>query len=101
MGVVIIHYIITAVLDRMKPVSLSSFRDHVASMHEDRDKGFETEYQVRKEERNIQLVRVDCCVLFISSHLAPTLSTTMMSPNYPLIGQRTDLPTSSHVSHQC
>ena len=30
----------------MKPVSLASFRDHVAMRHEDRDKGFETEYQV-------------------------------------------------------
>ena len=35
-----------AVLDRMKPVSMTSFRDHVATKHEDRDKGFESEYQV-------------------------------------------------------
>ena len=37
-----------AVLDRMKAVSLTSFRDHVAGKHEDRDKGFESEYQVWK-----------------------------------------------------
>ena len=35
-----------SVLDRMKPVSQTSFRDHVAGKHEDRDKGFESEYQV-------------------------------------------------------
>ena len=33
----------------MKSVSLTSFRDHVASKHEDRDKGFESEYQVSKK----------------------------------------------------
>ena len=34
------------VIDRMKPVSLESFRDHVMDKHNHRDKGFETEYQV-------------------------------------------------------
>ena len=35
-----------AVMDRMKPVSLESFRDHVTAKHDERDKGFEAEYQV-------------------------------------------------------
>lgn len=30
----------------MKPISVVSFRDHVWKMHSDRDKGFESEYQV-------------------------------------------------------
>ena len=34
------------VADRMKPISVDSFRDHVNKMHEERDKGFEAEYQV-------------------------------------------------------
>ena len=34
------------VAERMKPISVESFRDHVNEMHEERDKGFETEYQV-------------------------------------------------------
>ena len=37
---------VCVVIDRMKPVALESFRDHVAEKHDDRDKGFETEYQV-------------------------------------------------------
>ena len=36
-----------SVADRMKPISVDSFRDHVNKMHEERDKGFEVEYQVR------------------------------------------------------
>ena len=35
------------VADRLKPISVDSFRDHVNKMHEERDKGFEAEYQVR------------------------------------------------------
>ena len=35
-------------MDRMKPVAMESFRDHVAQKHNERDKGFETEYQVRR-----------------------------------------------------
>ena len=34
------------VTDRLKPISVDSFRDHVNKMHEERDKGFEAEYQV-------------------------------------------------------
>ena len=34
------------VADRMKPISVDSFRDHVNKMHIERDKGFEAEYQV-------------------------------------------------------
>ena len=59
MGVAICVCVVTAVLDRMKPVSLSSFRDHVASMHEDRDKGFETEYQVRSGRKEVHLLRYE------------------------------------------
>ena len=36
------------VLDRMKPVSVEFFRDHVANKHSERDKAFEAEYQVRR-----------------------------------------------------
>ncbi|CAI8024471.1 Receptor-type tyrosine-protein phosphatase alpha [Geodia barretti] len=35
----------TVVADRLKPISVDSFRDHVNKMHEERDKGFEAEYQ--------------------------------------------------------
>ena len=38
--------VMMTVMDRMKPVSLESFRDHVVSKHNERDKGFESEYQV-------------------------------------------------------
>ena len=31
---------------RMKPIELGRFEEHVRQMHEDRDKGFELEYQV-------------------------------------------------------
>lgn len=43
---VITLIVITLALDRLKPVALESFRDHVSSKHDERDKGFETEYQV-------------------------------------------------------
>ena len=35
-----------AVADRMNPITVDSFRDHVNMMHDERDKGFEAEYQV-------------------------------------------------------
>ena len=35
-----------AVLDRMQPVALTGFKDHVQKMHSERDKDFEAEYQV-------------------------------------------------------
>ena len=34
-------------MDRLKPVTLSGFSAHVHDMHQDRDKGFEHEYQVK------------------------------------------------------
>ena len=34
------------VTDRMKPISIISFRDHVQQMHSEQDRGFESEYQV-------------------------------------------------------
>ena len=37
-----IFIVVMTVMDRMKQVSLESFRDHVVSKH----KGFESEYQV-------------------------------------------------------
>ena len=37
-----------AVMDRIKPVAVESFRDHVAQKHNERDKGFESEYQVSR-----------------------------------------------------
>lgn len=30
----------------MRPIELDEFADHVREMHQDRDKGFEIEYQV-------------------------------------------------------
>ena len=36
-----------AEMERMKPVEVSQFSEHVRHMHQDRDKGFEIEYQVR------------------------------------------------------
>ena len=33
-------------MERMKPVEMSQFSEHVRHMHQDRDKGFEIEYQV-------------------------------------------------------
>ncbi len=35
-----------AVSDRLKAVPVTSFTEHVQGMHENRDKGFELEYQV-------------------------------------------------------
>ena len=32
--------------DHRKPIPVSKFGDHVVQMHEDRDKGFELEYNV-------------------------------------------------------
>ena len=37
----------STVTDRMKPISVISFRDHVQQMHAERDRGFEIEYQVQ------------------------------------------------------
>ena len=37
----------STVTDRMKPISVTSFRDHVQQMHAERDRGFEIEYQVQ------------------------------------------------------
>ena len=34
-------------MDRLKSVPVAAFSAHVRSMHQDRDKGFEHEYQVR------------------------------------------------------
>ena len=34
------------VLERMKPIAVASFHEHVQQMHVDSDKGFETEYKV-------------------------------------------------------
>ena len=63
------------VLDRMKPVSQASFRDHVAEKHEDRDKGFEAEYQVWKYQDPAVTDLINklqwCCNFF--SRLALTL----------------------------
>ena len=36
-----------SVMDRLKSVPVAAFSAHVRSMHQDRDKGFEHEYQVR------------------------------------------------------
>ena len=36
----------STVTDRMKPISVTSFRDHVQQMHAERDRGFEIEYKV-------------------------------------------------------
>ena len=49
-----------AVLDRLKPISLSSFRSHVQNMHDDRAKGFEAEYQV---SYSCMLYAVCCTIL--------------------------------------
>ena len=90
-------FVTAAVMDRMKPVSLASFRDHVASRHEDRDKGFETEYQVSAS--------VCVCVkevwLFTDSlsfsRLVQNPSMSMTLPSNQSTVQRTDLQTSFHV----
>ena len=47
------------VADRLKPISVDSFRDHVNKMHEERDKGFEAEYQVRLLSPSLSLSHVD------------------------------------------
>ncbi len=39
-----------SVLDRLKPISVISFRDHVQTMHIERDKPFEAEYEVRSRD---------------------------------------------------
>ena len=36
----------STVMDRLKPVPIPGFAAHVRSMHHDRDRGFELEYQV-------------------------------------------------------
>ena len=36
----------SAVGDRTRPISITSFRDHVQTMHMERNKGFEQEYKV-------------------------------------------------------
>ena len=33
----------------MRPIELEQFADHVREMHQDRDKGFEIEYQVSEQ----------------------------------------------------
>lgn len=37
---------VLAEMERMRPIELDQFADHVKEMHQDRDKGFEIEYQV-------------------------------------------------------
>ena len=44
---VILFFFLT-VTDRMKPISIISFRDHVQQMHSEGDRGFESEYQVQQ-----------------------------------------------------
>ena len=39
-------FVSSIVTDRMKPISIISFRDHVQQMHSEQDRGFESEYQV-------------------------------------------------------
>lgn len=36
-------------MERMRPIELEQFADHVREMHQDRDKGFEIEYQVSQQ----------------------------------------------------
>ncbi len=50
-----------AVLDRMKAVAMESFRDHVAQKHNERDKGFEAEYQVRCDTMRKAHVTIIMC----------------------------------------
>ena len=40
-------FLLHSVMDRLKSVPVVAFSAHVRSMHQDRDRGFEHEYQVR------------------------------------------------------
>ena len=51
-----------AVADRMKPITVDSFRDHVNNMHDERDKGFEAEYQVTHQLHSHSVSTLCVCV---------------------------------------
>ena len=57
-----------AVADRMNPITVDSFRDHVNMMHDERDKGFEAEYQVTHQLHSHSVSTL--CVRDISSPLS-------------------------------
>ena len=61
-------------MDRLKSVTLSGFSAHVRNMHQDRDKGFEHEYQVRL---NCHVILFQCCFSnsFVSFSISPLAMT--------------------------
>ena len=50
-------------MERMRPIELDQFSEHVIQMHQDRDKGFELEYQVSlPPSLPPSLLHCVCCV---------------------------------------
>ena len=87
---------------RMRSIPLSQFEEHVAQMHQDRDKGFELEYQVMNHSPPLSsppsLYSSPCVVA--GSHRR---SAVIQLPPVRLLKTqrtrtRTDLPTSFPVS---
>ena len=58
-------FLLHSVMDRLKSVPVAVFSAHVRSMHQDRDKGFEREYQVRS------FLGSCACHYFFFSYLNP------------------------------
>ena len=85
----------------MNPIALEKFEEHVRLMHEDRDKGFEQEYQVSSSlSLPPSLLSFSDCILFLlprPSVLSQQQATRL--PRTPETRTKTDLPTSSHVSN--
>ena len=78
----------------MRAIDLDHFEEHVRLMHEDRDKGFELEYQVSGSPP-LSLQPLTVC---LSSHSAFSQRLLTRSPRMPGTRTRTDLPTYSPVS---
>jgi hypothetical protein len=53
--------VVSIVQDRLKPVPVDEFSEHVQRMHADRDKWFELEYNVSQAYRNCYHARL--CIL--------------------------------------
>ena len=72
----IFFFVSSIVTDRMKPISIISFRDHVQQMHSEQDRGFESEYQVVNSyhKQIYDILTAKLCFYFQSlgsDHVAP------------------------------
>lgn len=83
-------------LERLKPIEVDQFAEHVRQMHQDRDKGFEEEYQVSLWPPTLCGYSVSLCIVLLS----PSALSRWL-PMMPLrtTRTRTDLLTSIPVSH--